>query len=47
MKLALLLAWLLMGGVDSDWWGDADTNPTETGDVSKMDGTDEPPPPKP
>lgn len=46
MRLALLLAWLLMGAVDGDWW--SDTDPAETGDVSKMDGTDEtPPPPKP
>lgn len=43
MKLALLLAWLLTGAVDWVWW-DANTDPTETEDVSKMDGTDEPPP---
>lgn len=42
MKLALLIALLLVGVVDSDWlWS---TDPTEASDVTKMDGADEPPP---
>lgn len=42
MKLALLIAWLLVGAVDSDWlWSSA---PTQASDVKKMDGPDEPPP---
>ena len=42
MKLALLIALLLVGVVDSDWlWI---TDPTEAADVMKMDGPDEPPP---
>lgn len=42
MKLALLIALLLLGAVDSDWLWSSD--PTEASDVMKMDGTEEPPP---
>ena len=42
MKLALLIALLLVGVVDSDWLWSVD--PNEAADVMKMDGTDEPPP---
>ena len=43
MKLALLLVWLLVGAVDSDWlW---DNTSTEASDVNKMDGADQPPKP--
>lgn len=48
MRLALLLAWLLMGAVDSDWWSDngglpSDVDSNGAADVTKMDGPDEPP----
>ena len=45
MKLALLIALLLVGVVDSDWLWSVD--PTEASDVTKMDGGEEAPPPNP
>ena len=43
MKLALLIAWLLVGVVDSDWLWDNNSS-DEASDVMKMDGPEEQPP---
>lgn len=45
MKLALLLALLLLGVVEMDYWDAAMVDDTESADVTKMDGTDYPPKP--
>lgn len=48
MSVTLLVAWLLIGVGQDLWWNfgaaPADVTVGETGELQKMDGTDEPPP---
>jgi hypothetical protein len=46
MRVAILITWLLLGGIGvGDWWdaATASVDTTESADVQKMDGGSEPP----